>query len=153
MTAPVPPMLEPHAEHPPTPRGFWIGLAIGVPIMALGVRGAISEAARTHPPELARWVIGSALVHDGLLLPIVAAVAYLARRVVPDQIWPGVRWAMFTTAVLGLIGWPFVRGYGRSTNRTLFPRNYGMGLAVAIGLVWAAAALWMVVRWRFPRRR
>lgn len=117
--------------------GLWIGLVLGIPIIGWGIRGILLESARTHPGELGRWIVGSALVHDALVLPVVFAVAVLVRRVVPPRAWPPVRWGMTTTAILAVVSWPFVRGYGRSaSNPSLLPRDYGAGVAIAVVVVW-----------------
>ncbi|MGH9191534.1 MAG: hypothetical protein ACRDZ0_03555 [Acidimicrobiales bacterium] len=131
-------------------RGLLIGLALGLPIIGYGLRGAIVDAADTHPSELARWVIGSALVHDLVLVPVAAAIALLVHRFTPRRAWPPVRTGLAATGVLALVGWPFVRGYGDDpTNPSVLPRNYGAGLAAAVGVVWLAVAAW--VAWRYIR--
>ena len=133
-------------------RGLLIGLALGLPVIGYGIRGAVVDAADTHPPELARWVIGAALVHDVVVVPLAAAVALLARRFTPPHAWPPVRAGLAATAILVLVAWPFVRGYGRDpTNPSLLPRSYGAGLAAAIGIVWLAVAAWAA--WRAIRSR
>lgn len=120
--------------------GLWLGLALGVPIMAWGVRGMVLDHGRTHPAELGRWIVGSALVHDGLVLPVVAVVAVAARRLIAPRSWPVVRWALATTGIVALVAWPFVRAYGRRPdNPSLLPRSYGTGVLVALGLVWLIA--------------
>ncbi len=119
--------------------GLWIGLALGVPIIGWGIRGILADSDDTHPAELGRWIVGSAVVHDALAVPLVLAVAVVARRIVPRSAWPGTRWALATTAVLTVVAWPFVRGYGRSAgNPSLLPRNYAIGLATTVALVWTA---------------
>jgi hypothetical protein len=125
-------------------RGLLIGLALGVPIIAFGVRGVFVDADDTHPADLARWLIGSALVNDLLLVPVAIGVGLWLRRLTPPRAWPPVRAGLVATAVLGLVGWPFVRGYGDDpTNPSVLPRNYGAGLAAAIAVVWLAVALWI----------
>jgi hypothetical protein len=131
-------------------RGLLIGLALGLPIIGYGLRGAIVDAADTHPSELARWVIGTALAHDLVLVPVAAAIALLVHRFTPGPAWPPVRTGLVATGVLALVGWPFVRGYGDDpTNPSVLPRNYGAGLAAAVGVVWLAVAAW--VAWRYIR--
>lgn len=131
--------------------GLLVGLAIGVPVIGYGLRGTIVDAAQTHPAELARWVIGAALVNDLVVVPVAIALALAARRLTPRRAWRPVRSGLAATGILALVGWPFVRGYGDDpTNPSLLPRDYGTGLAVAIGVVWLAVGLW--VAWRTIRR-
>lgn len=140
------------SDHVRPPRGFWVGLALGAPIMAVGVVGALDNAARTHPAELARWVVGGALVHDLVVLPLVALVGWTARRVTPVVAWPAVRWALATSAVIAVVAWPFVRGYGRrAANPSLLPRDYALGTALAVLTVWVAALVWVLVARRRSR--
>jgi hypothetical protein len=127
-------------------RGLLTGLVAGVPLIAYGVRGALVDADLTRPAELARWIVGTALVNDLVVLPAVLAVGWALRRVTPARQWPPVRAGLMTTGVLCLVGWPFVQGVGRdATNPSLFPRDYGSGLARAVAVVWLAVAVWVVV--------
>ncbi|MGH9276343.1 MAG: hypothetical protein ACRDZU_16990 [Acidimicrobiales bacterium] len=120
--------------------GLWVGLALGLPVIGWGIRGVLADSGDTHPAELGRWIIGAALVHDALVVPIALAVAVVARRIVPARSWPLIRWALATTGVLALVSWPFVRGYGRSRgNPSLLPRDYTMGVLVTIGITWTVA--------------
>jgi hypothetical protein len=135
-------------------RGLLVGLALGAPLMAYGVRGALVDASLTHPFELARWVVGSALAHDLVLAPAVLAVGWAAHRTTPRPAWPAVRWGLVTTGVLALLAWPFVRGYGRDPNiPSLLPRDYAAGTAVAVAVVWAAVVIAVVVAYRRRRGR
>ena len=133
-------------------RGLLVGLALGLPVLALGVRGVLVDAARTHPAELARWVVGSALVADLVAVPAVIVIAGLVRRITPGSWWPTVRAALTVTGSLVLVGWPFVRGYGRDpANPSLLPRDHAGGLAMAVGVVWLAAAALLAARWAARR--
>jgi hypothetical protein len=133
-------------------RGLLVGLALGVPVVGYGLRGAFVDAGDTHPTELARWVIGAALVHDLVVVPVVAAVALLARRFTPPRAWPPVRAGLAATGIFVVVGWPFVRGYGRDqTNPSLLPRDYGAGLAAAVAVIWLAVAAWLA--WRYTPAR
>lgn len=123
-------------------RGLLVGLVLGTPIIVYGIGGALVDADRTQPVELARWVVGAALVNDLVLIPVVLVVGWGARRITPAPLWPIVRAGLLTTGVLCLVAWPFVRGYGVDpANPSLFPRDYGEGLLRAVAVVWAVAVL------------
>jgi hypothetical protein len=122
-------------------RGLIVGLVLGTPGIAYGARGALVDAADTHPAELARWIVGAAVVNDLVLLPLAGAAAWALRRMIPAPAWPTVRAGALTIAVLTLVAWPFVRGYGRDpANPSLLPRDYATGLAVAVAVVAAVTA-------------
>jgi hypothetical protein len=127
--------------------GRWFGLALGLPVIAWGIRGVLMESARTHPAELGRWLVGSAVIHDAVVLPIVLLVGAVARRTVSDRAWPVVRWALATSGVLLLVSWPFVRGYGQSpANPSVLPRAYGTGVLLALAAVWAVSGAMLLMR-------
>jgi hypothetical protein len=122
-------------------RGLVVGLVLGLPLLAWGVRGILLDAARTHPAELVRWVVGAALITDLVVVPGVVVAASAARRITPARWWPAVRAALTITGSLALVAWPFVRGYGRDpANPSLLPRDYAGGLAAAVAAVWLVTA-------------
>jgi len=117
--------------------GLWIGLAIGGPIMIFGIAGAIGDSAQTRPPELLRWIVGAAVVHDLVFVPVVLASLWVLRR---PRVPAWAMWALATSVVLVLFSWPLLRGYGRNpTVPSLLPRDYGRALAAYIGAVWVLA--------------
>ncbi len=132
--------------------GLLIGLTIGIPIIAYGVRGVWVDSARTHPFELARWVVGGALVHDLVVVPVVLALGVAVRWVVSDdQVRRVLRFGFIVSAPLSLLAWPFIRGYGRRPAvPSLLPRNYLMGLVVYLTITWAVVAC--VIAWTRMRR-
>lgn len=135
-------------------RGLLVGLALGLPVISYGLWGALVDADRTHPAELARWVVGSAVAVDLLIVPAVIAVGVVGRRLTPRTWWPTVRAALMVTGALGVVAWPLVRGYGDDpANPSLLPRDYLGGLAGAVAVVWAAAAGRLAWKWAAARRR
>jgi hypothetical protein len=135
-------------------RGLLVGLVLGLPIIAYGVRGVLVDAADTEPAELATWIVTSAVVNDLLLVPVVLGVGVVAHRLVPPVAWPAVRAGLIVTGALCLVAWPFVRGYGRDPSiPSLLNRNYGAGLAAALAVVWAGVAMWLAVAVASRRRR
>ena len=101
------------------------------------MRGAFVDAADTHPAELARWLVGAALVHDLVIVPVALLVGTVGRRFTPRRAWPAVRGGLLVSGILALVAWPFVRGWGRDpTNPSLLARDYGAGLVLALVVVW-----------------
>jgi hypothetical protein len=135
-------------------RGLLVGLALGLPVLAYGLWGVLVDADRTHPAELARWVVGSAVATDLLVVPAVIAIGAVARRLTPGPWWPTVRAALMVSGSLVLVAWPFVRGYGDDpANPSLLPRDHAAGLAIAVAVVWALAAAYLAWRRAAARRR
>lgn len=127
-------------------RGLLLGLALGVPVIAYGIRGVLVDSADTHPAELARWIVGLAVVNDLLVIPAAIAVAFGLRRITPAWLWPAVRAGLLGTAVLGAVAWPLMRGYGEDpANPSLFPRNYATGLLAAVAVVWVVVLAWGLI--------
>jgi hypothetical protein len=119
---------------------FWIAAVIGWAVIVGGVRAGLDDR-ELKPGLLAKWAVGGLVLHDGIWLPVLAlvgaAITLALRRRVPRF----VVWATMTSAVLTLIGWPFVRGYGRRADvPSALQRNYARGLLVYIALAWALAA-------------
>jgi hypothetical protein len=128
-------------------RGLLAGLALGVPLIAYGVRGVFVDAADTHPADMARWLLGAALVDDLVLVPAALLVGTVGRSFTPPWAWPAVRGGLFASAVLTLVAWPFVRGWGRDpTNSSLLARDYGTSLLVALAAVWVVVGAIVVTR-------
>jgi hypothetical protein len=141
------------SEETTSSRGLLVGLALGLPLMAYAVRGAFVDERLTHPAELARWIVGLAIVHDLVLVPLVLALGAAVHRLVPPRARPPIRAALLTTATLTAVAWPFLRGYGRNpTVPSLLPRNYTTGLLAALTLTWLLCAAWLLLSRRHQRR-
>ncbi len=128
-------------------RGLVIGLILGVPILVYGIRGVFVDAASTHPDELARWVVGTALAHDLVVAPLVLALGFILRQFVRHgAILRALQAGFLVSAVLTLVAWPFVRGYGRTQAvPSLLPRNYALGLGAYLGVTWAVVGVVVLV--------
>jgi hypothetical protein len=131
---------------------FWIATAVGWAIIVVGVRMGLRDR-ELEPWTLARWVAGGLLLHDLVWLSVVALVgaglAYVLRGRVPVVLG----WAVATTAVLAIVAWPFVRGYGRRADvPSALQRNYAQGLLVYVAVTWLLASIvWLVGRVRAAR--
>jgi hypothetical protein len=138
--------------------GLAIGLLLGVPVMLVGIVGLIQHTDATPPSSYLKFFIGGNLAHDFVVAPLTALVAYVVLRRTPAIARAPLRAALFGSAVMIAVAWPDIRSYGRMRapdNATVQPLNYATSVATAVGVVWAIAALWLVVvllRARRPNR-
>lgn len=136
--------------------GFWLSAAAGWVVIGIGLRGIFQHSLDTRPANLAKFVVGGALLHDLLIAPLVLLAAVALARRVPDRARATVTAALVVTGVVALFSYPLVRAYGLAANNpTSLPHNYTVNLMVVLGIVWAVAAGVLVVRLRKgrPRRR
>jgi hypothetical protein len=123
---------------------FWVSAAVGAAIVGFGLRGLLVNEPRGAASAL-RWLVGSALVVDLIVIPALTLIGWVARRMVPTWTWPVVRAALIVSGVLVLFALPLVTDQGGTPgNPTVRPRNYVEGLAVALAWTWAIAAAWLL---------
>ena len=138
----------PHGAHK-MGAGFWLSAAIGWVVIGIGVRGIFEKHVDTRPGQLARFVVGGALVHDLVVAPLVILAAVLLARAVPGRARPFVQAALVVSAVVALFAYPLVRGYGLAANNpTSLPHKYAANLLLVLGAVWAVAAVLALRRLR-----
>jgi len=131
---------------------FWIGTVLGWLVIVIGIRMGLHDR-ELKPGVLLKWVAGGLVLHDAVWLPLVAVVGAAIAFVVRRRVQLVVAWALATSAVLTLIAWPFVRGYGRRPDvPSALQRNYAHGLVVYIALTWMVAIA-AFVGGRLRRRR
>jgi hypothetical protein len=123
--------------------------------MAYAVFGAVTNPDAAPVGHLA-FLVGVVVAHDAVLLPTAIGVGALIGRFVPAPARVAVRVAAFVSVIVTLIATPFVLGYGRRSDEpSALPLDYGRGLAVTLGVVWAFAAAAVLTgrRGRHPSRR
>ena len=132
--------------------GFWLSAAAGWVVIGIGLRGIFEHSLDTRPANLAKFVVGGALLHDLLIAPLILLAAVALARKVPDRARAIVTAALVVTGVVALFSYPLVRAYGLAANNpTSLPHNYAVNLMVVLGIVWAVAAAVLVVRLRKGR--
>lgn len=135
-------------------RGFWVGLALGTPVMVYGAVELVQQAGWPRAFGVARWFGGGILLHDLVLVPIVLAVVWAIGRWTPPAVHTPLRAAVLGTALIVAIGWPGLRGYGnKSDNATIHPLDYGTAVVTLLVLLWAAASVWAAWRLLRPAHR
>ena len=131
---------------------FWASAAVGWGVIGFGLWGIFSNSLDTRPANLARFVVGGALLHDLLVAPVVIVLGVLLARTVPGRARATVQAALVISAVLALFSYPLVRAYGLAANNpTSLPHNYALNLTIVLGLVWAVAAAVVFMRLRRPK--
>jgi uncharacterized membrane protein YgdD (TMEM256/DUF423 family) len=123
------------------------GVLVGAAFGAVGLLSLLNESHDTHPAVVVRWVVGLAVVHDLVLVPIVLLVGLAVHR------WARRAWlagALLVSGSVVLVAWPLVRGYGRQAgNPSVLPRNYAQGLVLVLAVIWLGAlATALVLHWR-----
>ena len=134
-------------EDPPAGLAFWIGLGFGGALVVFGIAGLLSTTDLGNGFRVGTWVVGADLVHDLVLAPIAVAASVLLTRLVPLPWRAPIRAALATSAVLLIIAVPPLLGTAHDStpnNPTVQPLDYPSAVATAIGVVWAAAGLWVV---------
>ncbi len=130
---------------------FWISAVLGWAVIAWGVRGVFVHSLDTRPANLAKFVLGGALLHDLLIAPLIIGVGILVARSVPGRARAVVQGALAVSGIVALFAYPLVRAYGLAANNpTSLPHNYTANLLVVLGLVWAVAAGLVILRLRRP---
>ena len=122
-----------------------VGL-LGVAAIAYGASLALEQSM----PDLisaAKWLVGGIIVHDAIFAPLCIAAAFAGRRLLPKRWWSAVAVAALISVTLLAIAAPVLGRRGAiADNPTVLDRNYAVGVAVALAVVWGAAVAFVAVR-------
>lgn len=132
----------------------WVVIVGGWVVMVVAVAGAFGDERLRGIGSWVTWLVGAALVHDLLVLPVVVAIGWLLTRAVPVPWRVPLRTALVVSAVLTATVWPIARRWGaRADNPSIVP------LPVARNLAWIVSALFItalgvgaVAAWRARAR-
>ena len=130
-------------------RTFWVAFAIGAGVMVYGALGLVSDAGFGASANVAGWLVGADVGNDFVLAPLACVVGAAVARVLPRWCRAPVQAALLTTGVLLIVVFPALRGYGHDTvpdNPSVQPLDYTTSTLTALAVVWAAAAVWLIVR-------
>ncbi len=126
-----------------TPRGLWVGLAVGAPVIAYGLVGLATAAPIGRTFAVGRWAAGLLVVHDALLVPLVVVLVYTVHRWAPRPVRAPLVAGLLGTALVLVLAAPGVLGLGNpSGNPTVHPFDTTVATAGALAAVWAGAAAW-----------
>jgi len=142
-------MTEPAAPVEPTPRIFWVGLALGTLPMAWGLWLYLEAAPDLRRRlDLAKWLVGLDLAHDLVLAPLVVGLGYAVTRVVPPRARAAVQAALIATGMVLLVGWLPLVGSSETDNPTIQPLDYGPSIATVVAVIWVTVLLVTFLRAR-----
>ncbi|MGW3727505.1 hypothetical protein [Streptomyces sp. NPDC000851] len=130
-----------------------VRLLLAIPGLAAIGFGIQQFVVRTHPDvsdarELALWLGGAVVLHDGLLVPTVLLLGLLISRA--RRLRPILRGGLLTGGCLTLIALPPLLRPGRPANPTVLPRDYWVSWSVILA---ATVAVTVAVAWVTRRRR
>ena len=109
---------------------------IGWVVMVVSVVGAVDELRPDEVRSWVQWVLGAALVHDLVVLPLVLGGGWLLTRLVPLPWRVPVRTAVVVAAVVSLTVWPIARRWGaREDNPSILPLPVARNLAAIVALL------------------
>ncbi|MEV0029605.1 hypothetical protein [Nocardia sp. NPDC050793] len=87
--------------------------------------------------SIALWFAAGILLHDAVLAPLSAIVGLSARRILPRPWWAAAACGAVCTVTLMLIATPVLgRGHAVPANPTILDRNYPIGLAILLTIIW-----------------
>lgn len=114
---------------------------LGATAIGFGAWGSVFGA-DTDPVKTVLFVVGAALVHDLLLAPAVVAVAWWGRHLMPSRVQPWLGAGLLVSASLLVVAVPVLGRFGaRSDDPSLLPKDYPLGLLVALAVVWVVVVI------------
>ncbi len=121
--------------------------------IGLGVYGALLVW-QNPPVIIARilvWALVAVVVHDFVFAPLCAAAGWVGHRLIPAGSRSPIAVAALCSVVLVLLAVPVYGRPGmRPDNATVLDRDYPLGLAVSLGVVWLSVLLYELLRRVLP---
>ncbi len=127
---------------------FLVMAAIGLTTMAYGVFGMLINSEQSRPTDWLKWFIGSLLIHDFLVAPLVVALGFVIVRWVPGRYRGLFQGALLVSGMVVVFAFPFAGRFGSTNHPSQLPNDYSAGIAILIGLTWAVAGVLFLRRWR-----
>lgn len=127
--------------------------AAGLAALLFGLRGLVTGGVATHWPVPVVWLVAGVLVHDLVLVPLLAAAGWVLARLVPARSRPVVRGGLLVAGALTLVALPVLSGKGDASNPSLTTLDYPRNWAILLALTAVVTVSLAVPRWRRTARR
>jgi hypothetical protein len=115
---------------------FWLCAVVGLTVVLIA---AVQLAGSARIGSVGSWaasLVGGLLLHDVLLAPAVVLTSVVLVYAVPTRLRPAAQATLIVAGSVALVAIPVLGGWGRRPdNPTLLPRDYALGLAVALGII------------------
>jgi len=126
-------------------------------LLCIGLGGSRVMLLKEHRPatdvRLVECAVVAAVVHDLVFAPVCAAIGWTGRRLIPLPWQSPVAVAGLCSVVLVLLAIPvFSRPGMRPDTPSVLDRDYPLGLAIALAVVWLCVPAYLLVR-RLPVRQ
>ena len=145
--------LDPHRTAPPGALA-WLLIAAGWAVMAVAVFGLFRDPELGSSTSWVTWILGAAILHDAVVLPIVVGMGWMLGRVLPPAWRTPVRAALVVGAIVSLAVFPIAFRYGaRPDNPSILPLDVGRNLLVLLAVLALAAVVAGSVNTVRARRR
>jgi len=122
----------------------WVLAITGLALLAYGAVLAweFGSSRTVNAVQGLAWFVGGPIVHDGLIAPVVGVVGLGIAKVVPDRWRAPVVAGVVCSSILALLAIPLLwRPFYVATNPGLHDRDYGVGLLIALGVVWVGVVV------------
>jgi hypothetical protein len=132
-------------DAPPRPPDRTAGLAalrialaaVGVLAIGYGALRMLTDSKDTHPPEVLTWLIGSLLVHDLVIAPVVIGIGWLLARSVPARARAFVQAGLVTAGLTSAVGLLLIWRQGKysASSLALLRQDYAANLLVLLAMI------------------
>jgi hypothetical protein len=129
-----------------------VRVAVGMLGLAALVWGGVLAIELPEQVSVATWFVAGPLAHDLLIAPVVAALGVLVARTLTPAWRAPVATGGTLTGVLIVLAIPLLWRSGGPVNPGLHDRDYPVGLAAALALIWLAVLATGMVRARKIQR-
>ncbi|MFE3195978.1 hypothetical protein ACFXHA_43750 [Nocardia sp. NPDC059240] len=118
--------------------------ALGIGFATYGV-DLLLKMSTTDLKSVAMWFIGAILAENLIFGPAAALVGVLGHYVLPPRWWPAYTVGGFCSLALILVSFPLLgRENAVPGNDTILNRDYTVSLLIALAVVWAGVAAYLL---------